>query len=121
MFYSRHGIRLANHPGVGKDDDPTGSVARWIANVCDFVEDYIRTYNPSFDSSSLSSSKLQILLDAMMIQGVYILKSGYSEMFSGYDKTTNTLVDKVELDKRAFCEIIYRKLVTNGFLYRGIG
>lgn len=119
-FLKAHGVLLGTHPVLAGGDNPTGNVPRWISNVCNFVEDYIKSYQPSFSSNSLTPSSQQRLKEAMMIQGVYVLLNGYPEMYSGYDSISNTVVNKDELDKRAMSPIAKRKLLTGGFLYRGL-
>lgn len=81
---------------------------------------YIKRRSPTFDFGELSDYQLSEYKHALIMQLKYVLSEGDVRLLSGYDLTTNSMINKEELEKRAISPMAIDTLKACGLLYRGI-
>lgn len=81
---------------------------------------YIKRRNPKFDWARLSGFQRSEYEHALIMQLKYVLSEGDVRLLSGYDVTTNSMIGKEELEKRAISPMAADALKSSGLLYRGV-
>ena len=121
-FLDEYGFDLEDSSILPDEQFVTQSakVERFYKRVKKMVDVFIRKYNINFDTDKMTVRQTSAYNEALLEQGLYILKSGDVSLMAGFDPVTNVMVDLDELKRRIIAPSVQDLLIQCGVCNRAI-